>query len=287
MADVSKTWTWIDGAWIEGNPPIMGPRDHGFWLGSVVFDGARFFEGVMPDIEAHCARVNRSAAAMGLNATMPAGKIVELVQDGVKKFPSDMALYIRPMYWAQECGAYAVPPLAESTRFCLCLYDTPMPEPQPKGFSVTKSSFVRPAPNQAPVNAKAACLYPNSARALKEAGSKGFDNALVCDLNGNVAELATANVFLAKDGEAHTPVANGTFLNGVTRQRVIALLRDAGMRVHERALTYRDFLEADEIFSTGNYSKVMPINRIDDRNLQPGPVYQKTRDLYWSFAHGG
>jgi branched-chain amino acid aminotransferase len=82
-----------------------------------------------------------------------------------------------------------------------------------------------------------------------------------------------------------TPAPNGTFLNGITRQRVIKLLRDAGVDVVETVLSYRDVQNADEIFSSGNYSKVMPVNRIDERSLQPGPLYRKTRELYWDFAH--
>jgi branched-chain amino acid aminotransferase len=104
-------------------------------------------------------------------------------------------------------------------------------------------------------------------------------------LLGNVAELATANIFIGKDGVVFTPAPNGAFLNGITRQRVIKLLRDAGISVVETTLSYRDIRTADEIFSSGNYSKVMPINRIEDRSLQPGPLYRKARELYWEYAH--
>jgi branched-chain amino acid aminotransferase len=83
-----------------------------------------------------------------------------------------------------------------------------------------------------------------------------------------------------------TPAANGTFLAGITRRRVIGLLREAGTAAIETALTYRDFETADEIFSTGNYSKVVPVTRIGERSLQPGPFYRKARELYWAFAHG-
>jgi len=107
----------------------------------------------------------------------------------------------------------------------------------------------------------------------------------VPDMLGNITELANANIFMAKDGVVHTPVPNGTFLNGITRRRVIALLRDAGITVQETSLTYDDFQSADEIFSSGNFSKVMPITRIDERDLQPGPFYHKARELYWEFAH--
>ena len=119
-----------------------------------------------------------------------------------------------------------------------------------------------------------------------EAKSRGFDNCLVCDMLGNVAELANSNVFMGKDGVVFTPMPNGTFLNGITRQRVIKLMREAGVSVVESVLRYADFEAADEIFATGNASKVLPITRIGERALQPGPLYRKARELYWAFAHG-
>ena len=105
------------------------------------------------------------------------------------------------------------------------------------------------------------------------------------DALGNVAEFANSNAFLVRDGVVFTPAPNGTFLDGVTRQRVIGLLRGAGVEVVETILTYRDFLAADEIFSTGNFQKVAPMSRIDGRELEPGPMYKKARALYWDFAH--
>lgn len=159
--------------------------------------------------------------------------------------------------------------------------------PEPRGASVTLSPYRRPTNECAPVDAKASCLYPNSGRALMEAASRGFDNCLLRDMLGNIAELANANVFMARDGVVFTPAPNGAFLNGITRRRVIGLLREAGVAVVEATLTWDDFLGADEIFSAGNFSKVMPIIRIEQRELQPGPVFRKARELYWAFAHAG
>jgi len=102
---------------------------------------------------------------------------------------------------------------------------------------------------------------------------------------GHVAELATANLFLAKDGVAATPAVNGTFLNGITRQRVIALLRAAGMAVEERAIHPEELASADELFATGNWAKVVPVTRYDGRALQPGPIFRRAREAYWDFAH--
>ena len=104
MAEWSTTFTFLDGKWLEGNQPIVGPRTHAFWLGSSVFDGARAFEGVTPDLDLHCARVNRSASTMWLKPLMAEGEIVELAREGMKKFAPGAALYIRPMYWAEHNG---------------------------------------------------------------------------------------------------------------------------------------------------------------------------------------
>jgi branched-chain amino acid aminotransferase len=284
MSGWSDTWTWIDGTWHEGNPPIMGPRTHASWLGSSVFDGARFFEGVMPDIDLHCKRVNDSAVALGMKPTMKVGEMVELTKEGCAKFGGDQQIYVKPMYWVESDGPGVIVGDPDSTRFCLCLFDAPM-APKDAAMSITLSPFRRPTVECMPVNAKAGCLYPNNARAMLEAKGRGFDNAVVRDMLGNVAELTSANIFMAKEGKVHTPVPNGTFLNGITRQRVIQLLRSVGYDVFERTMDYGEFLEADEIFSTGNYSKVTPVKRIEDRDLQPGPIAARARELYWEFSH--
>jgi branched-chain amino acid aminotransferase len=99
-----------------------------------------------------------------------------------------------------------------------------------------------------------------------------------------VAELATSNIFIGKDGAAHTPIANGTFLCGITRNRVVKLLRDAGTPVYERSITWDEVQDADEIFTTGNYLKVLPITRVETRDLQPGPLYTQARERYWDWA---
>jgi branched-chain amino acid aminotransferase len=279
----SKTWTFYEGDWHEGNLPIMGVRDHATWLCSSVFDGARTFEGVSHDLDLHCERVNASAQTMHLNPVLSTGTWLELVRDGIKRFDKEAALYIRPMYWAEHSGALLIAPDPQSTKWCLSVYEAPMRKPD--GFSITLSPYRKPSLECMPVNAKAGCLYPNNARALIETQARGFGNCVVLDLFGNVAELATANIFIGKDGVVFTPAPNGTFLNGITRQRVIKLLREAGVSVVETTLSYRDIQTADEIFSSGNYSKVMPVNRIEERSLQPGPLYRKARELYWDYAH--
>jgi branched-chain amino acid aminotransferase len=120
---------------------------------------------------------------------------------------------------------------------------------------------------------------------VRDARARGFDNALSLDQEGNVAETASTNVFLVKGGVVMTPAPNGTFLNGITRQRVIALLREDGVAVEETSLGVADFATADEIFLTGNANKVTPVTRFEDRELAPGPLAARARALYWDFAH--
>jgi branched-chain amino acid aminotransferase len=279
----SQTWTFFEGAWHEGNVPIMGPRTHAAWLGSTVFDGARAFEGVTPDLAAHCARVNQSAVNFKLKPVVDTDTWLGLAREGIARFEKNAELYIRPMYWAQNGSGGGVLFDPETTNWCLSIYVAPMP--QPVGSAITLSPFRRPTMENAPVDCKAACLYPNNSRALIEAQSRGFNNCLMLDMLGNVAEFGNSNVFMARDGVVYTPAPNGTFLNGITRQRVIDLLRGDGATVVEATLKYSDFERADEIFSSGNFAKVAPVIRIDHRDLQPGPFYRRARKLYWEFAH--
>src|SRR6185295_2880874 len=124
------------------------------------------------------------------------------------------------------------------------MYETPMPPAT--GFSITLSPYRRPTVETMPTDAKTGCLYPNNGRAITEARLRGFDNALIRDMLGNIAETATSNIFLVKDGIVKTPAPNRSFLAGVTRGRVINLLRDASVEVQETTLTVEDFLDADE-----------------------------------------
>ena len=280
----SKTWTFFEDAWHEGNVAIMGPRTHGAWLGSVVFDGARAFGGGTPDLDRHLARVNHSARALGLQPVVAPERWLALAAEGLSRFAPDAELYIRPMYWADSGIGGGVKFDPATTRWCLSIYEAAMP--QPTGFSVTLSPFRRPRADMAPLEAKASCLYPNGSRALLEAAGRGFDNCILRDVDDAVAELANANIFVVRNGTVSTPVPNGTFLDGITRQRVIGLLRRAGREVVETTLRYDDVLGADELFSTGNFQKVSPVTRIENRMLSIGPVFRHARDLYWDFAFG-
>jgi branched-chain amino acid aminotransferase len=270
-----------EGRWHDENLRLTGPMSHAFWMSSVVFDGARAFGGLAPDLDQHCQRLYRSAKSMLLEPQIDVGEVIELCKAGIKRFPKDAELYVRPMFFAED--GFLVPE-PTSTKFVLAVYDSPMPEY--KGIGVCLSTRRRPARDMAPTDAKASCLYPNSTRAIVEATRRGFDNAILLDANGNVAELASANVWIVKDGVAMTPAVNGTFLAGVTRNRTIELFKATGVPVRETTLSFEDVLAADEVFTTGNYGKVLPITRVESQDFQRGRITDKARKNYFDYAAG-
>ncbi|MGR3321187.1 MAG: branched-chain amino acid aminotransferase [Pseudooceanicola sp.] len=283
MATGTNLRTYFEGTWHEGDLPVMNAGDHGSWLGTTVFDGARMAHGLVPDLRLHLDRVNRSAEALMITSTVSTDEMMEIVREGLSAYPKDAPVYIRPMYWALEGGDLGVMPKPNATGFCVSLEEIPLAPPG-AATTLARTRFRRPTLDCAVTNAKAGCLYPNNARMLAEARSRGFSNALAADVMGNVAETATANVFMVRDGEIFTPIANGTFLAGITRARHIENLRADGMTVHETVLTFEDFEAADEVFLSGNLMKVTPVTAFEDRQYQVGPVTRRALELYWDWA---
>lgn len=275
-----QTLVFVDGAWHEGDIKLLSARSQATYQAALVFDGARAIDGHTPDLDRHCQRVVRSARALGLEPTHEPEAIVELCQEGIARFPKGESLYIRPTYHADQ-GFIAPDP--SSTKFSLAIWKAALPEPGPRTVALAKQR--RPSAEYAPTDAKAACLYPQAGLALIEAHKRGFTDALMLDPVGHVAEFGYSNVMIGKDGAVHTPIWNGCFLNGITRQRVIALLREAGIAVHERPIRFEEVLDADEVFATGNFAKLLPVTGVEDRAFQPGPLYATARELYWDWMY--
>jgi branched-chain amino acid aminotransferase len=270
--------TWFKGQWSEGNTPLLGAADHAVWLASSVFDGARAIRGQTPDLDKHLQRVIDSSRRLGLECPLSVSDMTALVKEGLARFPQDAELYIRPLVFGTE--GLLIP---SQSAFALTLFDAPLPPFT--GFSACLSSMMRADPSMAPTDAKASCLYPNTTRALREAKDRGFDNAVVCDSAGHVAEFATSNIFfVAANGDVVTPVPNGTFLSGITRARVIDLLAKEGVKAIERRVKPEELDTAREIFNTGNYGKVMPCTRYESRTLPIGPVATLAREKYFAFS---
>lgn len=283
MAIGTTISTFFEGRWHDGNTPVMGAADHGLWLGTLVFDGARAFEGTAPDLDLHCQRIISSARAMGMDPGMTGQEIEEIARQGIAKIGTGTPVYIRPMMWSTEGAPGMIAPDPTSTRFALCIEDLPF-APLDK-FALGVSQLRRPRMDMAVTEAKAACLYAQNGRIMADARARGFDNALSLDADDNVAETASSNVFLVRGGHVQTPKANGTFLAGITRKRCIELLAADGVQVEETALTLADFEDADEIFLTANAQKITPVTRYGDRDMGAGQFATRVRRLYWDYAH--
>jgi branched-chain amino acid aminotransferase len=218
--------------------------------------------GTIPDLEDHIQRLQRSAELLGLEPIMETEAIKSLCWRGVKFFPTYSQLYLRLVYFSKTGSG--IIPNPESTEFALLIEAAPIPR-RKEGAKLTISDYRRPDPRSGPTLAKAACLYPASAISLRDANKKGFDNAIMLDLDDNLAELCTANIFFVSNGVVCTPKENGTFLAGITRRRVINILAEKGIQFLEGSFTVSDLLKADEVFYTGNYEQIQPARQIDNR----------------------
>jgi branched-chain amino acid aminotransferase len=281
MQSGGRSVVHFDGAWMDGKTPIMTANTHGAWLGSMVFDGARIFARMAPDLDLHCARAVVSARRIGLAPQIDGPAIERLAWQGADRFADDAELYVRPMFWAED-GPLA--PAPETTRFALYLEEAKLPAAT--GFTACIAARRRPTPETMPTEAKASGLYAQVGLIHLEARARGFDAGVVLDMAGNVAEFMAANLFMVRDGTVATPAPNRCFLNGITRQRTIALLRADGHEVQERTITVDELREADEIFSTGNYAKIRFCRKLEDRELPAGPVGARAWALYQDYAAG-
>jgi len=270
---------WQNGGWTTEETPLVSLKDNTFWMGNAVFDGARAFENCIPDLDRHCARALASAKKMLLQPDISLERLIELCREGVGRFPAGTELYIRPMFFPR--GGFFVPD-PETTQCAIAIHRLAMPDAS--GFSACLSPFRRPYADMAPTDAKAACLYPNMQRAVSYANARGFDSAVIYKTDGSIAEFAGANLMIVKDGKIFTAAADGTFLAGITRARVMQLLEAEGNPVCEISLSEDDLMTADEVFSTGNWGKVVPVTRIDDKTFGANPVSRHIRELYWDFA---
>jgi len=267
---------WHSGNWSSSEPFVMALDDHSYWLGSTVFDGARRFRGKTPDLEAHCHRLVRSAHALGMNPKQAPEDIVRLCMQGMELLDHGGDIYIRPaMHLRGSQNIIGFDPSSVELTVSLVGSDTPYMKP----FTACFVPYRRPDADMAINDAKSASLYPHSLRAIGYAKRAGFDNAILCDSSGNVAEFASANIFIVSEGLVKTPRLSGSFLAGITRERVISLLKP-DLDVLEVDISTDDVLSADEIFLTGNFSQIQPCVAVDGVRLGDNPLTRRISDAY-------
>jgi len=253
---------WYDGRLIPWRDAKLHVLTHALHYASCVFEGERVYNGTVFHLDDHNARLINSAKILGFEvpASMDDLKRATLELVAANKIVDG---YVRPVCWrgAEQMGVSAQ---LSKIHLALACWDWPAyfsPEARAKGIRMQWSKWARPAPHTAPVHAKAAGLYMICTMSKHDAEAAGFDDALMLDWRGQLAEGTGANIFLVINGELHTPTPD-CFLNGITRQTVIGLAKSRGIKVVERAIMPQELAKADEVFLTGSAAEVTPVGEV-------------------------
>ena len=271
---------WLDGRlepWREVKVHLL---THGLHYASCVFEGERVYDGEIFRLREHCQRLISSAGVMGFEIPYGLEEIEQATRETVAAQGFADA-YVRPVAWR---GSEMMGVSAQQTKIHLAIavWEWPSyfsPEARLKGIRLATATWRRPSPECAPVHSKAAGLYMICTLSKHAAEADGFDDALMLDWRGRVAETTGANIFLVIDGALHTPVPD-CFLDGITRRAVMALATARGIAIHERIVMPDELARADEIFVTGTAAEVTPVGRIDDLSFQVGPITRALMEDY-------
>lgn len=272
---------WYDGELVPWRDAKLHVLTHGLHYASSVFEGERAYNGAIFKLTEHSARLAASARMMGFKLPVD---IDALDQACVQTLEANGIVngYIRPVAWR---GSEMMAVSAQNTRIHLAIaaWSWPSyfsPEARLRGIRLKTAPWHRPPPGCAPVMAKAAGLYMICTLSKHAVEAQGFDDALMLDWRGLIAEATGANIFFVMgDGRLHTPTPD-CFLDGITRQTVIALARERGIEVVERPIAPGELAEAREVFLTGTAAEVTPVRQIDDRRFQPGDITRNLMSAY-------
>jgi branched-chain amino acid aminotransferase len=280
-------WIWLDGRlvpWREANCHIL---THALHYASSVFEGERAYGGVIFKLSEHSERLRRSAQRLGFELPWTVDEIDEACRAVVEANKLDFA-YLRPIAWRGAADMGVSAHRTDNIHLAVTAWRWGAyfgEEGAARGIRLEIAKWRRPAPYTAPTDAKASGLYMIATLAKNEAEAKGYDDALMLDWRGQVAESTGANVFFVKDGALHTPPAE-CFLNGITRLTIIELARERGIAVHERAIWPEELAEFDEMFLTGSAVEVMPVTEAGPWRFALGPVGRQLRADYLDLVNG-
>lgn len=275
---------WLDGELVPWREAKLHVLSHGLHYASCVFEGERVYNGSVFKLTEHSERLVESARIMGIRMPYTAAQIDEITRQVVARSGITDG-YVRPVVW-RGSEMMGVSAQKNSTHIAVAVWEWPsyfLPEARMKGIKLQLSRWRRPAPDTAPVHAKAAGLYMICTLSKHAAEDAGFHDALMLDWRGRVAEATGANVFLVKDGVLHTPTPD-CFLDGITRRTVMDLARARGYEVIERAIMPDELASADEVFLTGTAAEVTPVGQIEDMMFTPGEVCRTLMEDYDRFV---
>ncbi len=271
---------WFNGELVPWRDAKVHVLTHGLHYGSCVFEGERVYNGRIFKRDEHHQRLHDSARELGFQIPYTVDEINAAAQDvlnanGIKDG------YVRPVAW-RGSEMMGVSAQSNSINVALAAWEWPAyfsPEARLQGIRMTMSQWRRPAPDTAPVKSKAAGLYMICTLSKHKAEAEGYNDALMLDYRGRIAEATGANVFLVQDGELHTPIPD-CFLDGITRRTVIDLARERGYKVNERAIMPEELAKTEQVFITGTAVEVTPVREIDNHTFQVGEI---TRELLTAY----
>jgi len=253
---------WYDGRLIPWRDAKLHVLSHGLHYASCVFEGERVYNGKVFRLEDHNERLCNSARILGFEVPASMDDLATATQELISA-NNIVDGYVRPIAWrgAEQMGVSAQ---ATKIHLALAAWEWPAyfsPEARARGIRMKWANWARPAPHTAPTDAKAAGLYMICTLSKHMAEGEGFDDALMLDWRGRLAEGTGANIFLVINGELHTPTPD-CFLNGITRKTVISLAHKRGIKVVERAIMPGELSKAQEVFLTGSAAEVTPVGEI-------------------------
>ena len=288
-------YIWMDGELVDWDDATIHVLSHGLHYGTGAFEGIRAYETdrgpAVFRLTEHIRRLARSCKALGIPIEWSVDEIVE----ASKELLSANGLtsgYIRPLVY-YGTGSMGLNPAGASVHTMIATWEWGAylgEDGVTNGIRVKVSSWRRIGHDSLMPNAKLTGGYVNSVQAKQEALRGGYDEALMLNTDGFVAEGSGENLFLVRDGVVHTPSLSSGVLEGLTRDAVITLLRDDGHEVIEREMTRTDLYYADEMFFTGTAAEVTPIREVDDRAVgdgRPGPVTKRAQEMFMDTVTGG
>lgn len=279
-------WIWFDGKIVPWREARVHVLTHGLHYGSCVFEGERAYNGTIFKCREHSQRLHQSARLIGFEIPYS----VEQLDAAKKEILSKQNIrngYLRPVAW-RGSEMMAISAQATTIHVAIAAWEWPSyfsPEMREKGLSLQISSWARPAPNTAPTASKAAGLYMICTMSKHAAEKDGFNDALMLDYRGYIAEATGANLFFVFNGELHTPTPD-CFLDGITRRTVMELARNAGITVVERHIKPEEIQSASEMFLTGTAAEITPIGRVNDHVVPVGPITKQLMQLYSTLVMG-
>jgi branched-chain amino acid aminotransferase len=273
-------YIWMDGELVPWREAKVHVLTHGLHYASCVFEGERAYGGKVLKLREHTQRLIDSGRMLGFEVPYTLEQLEAATNEVVAKNGGG-DLYVRPLAWR---GPEQMGVSAQQSRIHVAIAAWQWGAYY-SDLRLTRAIYDRPAPNTAPVHAKAAGLYMICTLSKHAAEAKGFGDALMLDYRGYLAETTGANLFLVIDGEIHTPTPD-CFLNGITRRTVMDLARKRGVPVTERHIKPEELRDAQEVFVTGTAAEVTPVRAIDDLSYQVGPVTRQLMDDFRALTRG-